>query len=125
MMVRENNRSKAVSPCRFIIKSQEHTAQNRQEAAAIILNIVAEQDESILDRVAGLREHGVYRRYLAKSADEVYPENPKFAAKKTFQFRPGWYIPGGLGPKTLSRLVKMVCKSSNFEYGKDIILLDQ
>lgn len=123
MVVRDNNLSKAVSPCRFIIKGQEYTAKNRQEAAAIILNIVADQDESILDRVAGLREHGVYRRYLAKSAAEVYPENPTFAAINTFQFRPGWHIPGHIGPKSLTRLVRIVCRSGNLEYGKDIILL--
>ena len=119
-----DNRSKIVSPCRFIIKGEEHKAINRQEAAAIILNIVADQDETILDRIAGLREHGVYRRYLAKSASEVYPENPTSAAKKTFQFRPGWYIPGHIGPKSLSRLVRIVCRSSNLQYGKDIIILD-
>lgn len=123
-MKSRDNRSKTVSRCRFILKGKEFVTKNRQEAAAIMLNTLADDDQSILDKIAELPRHGSNRRYLAKSSAEVYPDDPIRSAQKTFQFRPGWYIPGGLGTRTLRKIVEMICNSGNLVYGKDIILVE-
>ena len=60
--------------------------------------------------------------YLGKSVSEIYPNDPAIAGQKTFQFRPGWYIPGGIGTKTLNRIVRLACEAGGLIEGKDIIV---
>jgi hypothetical protein len=120
-----SGKSISTSGCRFIFKGREYSAKNRQEAAAILLNKVADIDETVLARIEALPSHGQSRKYLAKSQNDIYPDNPVRSAQKTFQFRPGWYIPGGLGTRTLNKIVEMICYNTNLIEGKDIIILEK
>jgi len=115
-------KSNTVAKCGLIIEGKEYSARNRQEAAAILLNVLADKDPSILEKIAVLPGHGAKRKYLGKSINEIYPDDPAVAAQKTFQFREGWYIPANIGPKTLNRIVRLACEAGGLIEGKDIIV---
>jgi hypothetical protein len=118
----KNGKSISIARCRFIFQGQEISAKNHQEAAAILLNMVADMDSSLLDQMEQMRGHGQSRKYLAKSQTDIYPDNPARSIQNTFQFRPGWWIPGNLGTKTFKRIVNLVCNTGKFELGKDTLL---
>lgn len=118
----KSGKSKSISPCRFIFQGKEIVAKNHQEAAAILLNMVADMDSSLLDQIASMPGHGENRKYLANSQTGIYPNDPARSIQKTFQFRPGWWIPGGLGTRTFKKIVDLVCKTGRFNFGEDIML---
>lgn len=117
-----SGKSSAVAQCGIVIDGKEYSARNRQEAAAIVLNVLADKDSSLLEKIATLPGHGATRKYLGKSISEIYPDNPAAAAQKTFQFREGWFMPGGIGTRTLNRIVRLACEAGGLKEGTDIIV---
>jgi hypothetical protein len=112
------------APIRFKLYGIQHTARNRQEVIKILFDHLAEKDPDFLDHFTNLSNHGAYRKYLGRSPDELYPGNPERAVNKSYEFRSGWFIPGGLGTKTMHKIIEMVSRIKDFKIGRDIIFLD-
>ena len=93
-------------------------------AAAKIFNLIADSDPNFLTRFSQLSEHGAYRKYIGKSQSDLYPDDPVRALNKSYEFRPGWWIPGGIGRRTLNKIIEMVCKVKDLEFGKDVYIID-
>lgn len=109
----------------FVIKGNKYDAVNRIEVVAKILNLIADDDPDFLNRFSELSEHGVYRKYLGKSQSDLYPDDPVRALNKSYEFRQGWWIPRGIGTRTLNKIIKMVCMVTDIELGKDIYIIDE
>ena len=109
----------------FVFKGNKYSANNRREAVAIIFNLIADDDPDFLSRFSQLSEHGAYRKYLGKSQSDLYPDDPVRALNKSHEFRRGWWIPGGIGRRTINKIIEMVCRVTDFEFGKDIYIIDE
>lgn len=112
------------TPIRFKLYGVDYTARNRQEVIKILFDHLAEEDPVFLEKFRGLPNHGAYRKYLGKSPDELYPDDPERAVHKSYEFRSGWYIPGGLGTKTMNIIIDMISRIKDFKRGRDIVFPD-
>jgi predicted type IV restriction endonuclease len=120
--LKKKRKSFTHTPCRFEFHGKEYKAKNRQEAVAKILNILGDENPTLLDQLENFDGHGQYRKYIAKSKMDLYPDIPERSMHKAYEFRPGWWIPGGIGTKTIRKIAIMVCEIGGFEYGKDLII---
>jgi len=61
---------------------------------------------------------------MPRLLDALYPDDAVRAPQKSYEFRPGWHIPGGLGPRTMNRILKMTSEIKDFKVGRDMQFMD-
>lgn len=105
---------------KYIYKGQEFM----KESYAAAIRVFKDRSENELECFASLSKHSPSgrKRYLARNPEDLYPSEGynKRLIEKAEEFRPGWFIPPNIGPKTLTIIFKLVCKCSDLEYGIEI-----
>ncbi len=106
----------------FTLHGRHVSARNAREVLTAILEALANQDGSFLDRFAALPKHGRTRRYLARTPDELYPGRPDLASEHSVQLRSGWWVGTNLSRAAITRIVEMACEVAHISFGSDLVI---
>ena len=85
-----------------------------------ILITFPQQDADFLERF-GAKKHGTKRRFIAKSAIELYPGRPDFA-HNSVELIQGWYMGTHYNRASFEKYVRLACEVANVEFGKDLVI---
>lgn len=96
--------------------------RNGREVLVAVFEALSERDSTFLERFAARPKHGRTRRYLARSADELYPGRPDLAREHSFKLKSGWYIGTNVSHAQIERIIEMACEVSRFRFGKELIV---
>ena len=85
-----------------------------------ILMTFAQQNTDFLERF-GAMKHGSKRRFIAKSAIDLYPGRPDLA-HYSVELVQGWWMGTHYGRLDFEKKAKLACEVANVEFGKDLIV---
>lgn len=83
-----------------------------------VFELLSQRDPTFLERFAALPEHGRTRRYLARSAPELYPGRGVLASA---QLSSGWWVGTNLSHEAIQRVIKMACEVAGLAYGRELV----
>ncbi len=66
--------------------------RNGREVLVAVFEALAKRDSTFLERFAARPKHGRTRRYLARTAEDLYPGRPDLAREHSFRLQSGWYV---------------------------------
>lgn len=98
------------------------TCRNGREVLIAVFEALAQRDSTFLERFASRPKHGRTRRYLARTAEELYPGRPDLAREHSFKLQSGWYVGTNLSHARIERIVEMACEVSRVRFGKELIV---
>ena len=104
----------------FKLQGQFFPARNGREVLIRILETLGSRDATFLDRFAALPTHGRRRRYLARSAEDLYPGRADLARDHSVQLTTGWWVGINLSRAAISRIAEMACDVANLRFGQDL-----
>jgi predicted type IV restriction endonuclease len=104
----------------FSVDGRFVPCRNGKDVLIKVLEALAHRDETFLERFAARPKHGRTRRYLARSADELYPGRPDLASEHFFKLKSGWYVGTNVSRAQIERIVEMACEVSRVRYGKEL-----
>lgn len=78
-------------PFDFTFDGRTIPARSGREAMIRLFQLLAEADETFLERFAS-RKHGKKRRYISQAREELYPGRPDLVEGESRQFVSGWWI---------------------------------
>jgi len=115
---------KKIQQTGFELFGEFHSENSARDAMLHILNLLADNDPTFLDRYASLQKHGRTRRYLAKNREELNPSRPDLAFSDEYsrELRPGWWVDVNLSKQSIEKVVKMACQVASIKFGKDLKL---
>jgi hypothetical protein len=90
------------------------------EALATTLNVLADLDESFLDRASELG--GRSRRHVARRREDIYPGRPGLNRDYTAEFRTGWWMGTNYSRADVCRILRDLCDAAGLKYGIDVKL---
>lgn len=118
-VTRQSNLS--ASDVGFVLKGQEFKARNAKDCLIQIIEQLAGQDKTFLERFAAIPKHGSKRRYIARTAEELYPLRPEFS-KHAHQLKSGWWLMTYLSNPLKVAILKMACDVAGLGFGKDLVV---
>ncbi len=104
----------------FSLLGRWYPARSAIKVLIGIFRELAERDPSFLERFANLPRHGTRRRYLARSARELFPHRPDMARDHSLDMGNGWWLGGNLGTAGIEKIIKMACDVARLQYGTDL-----
>jgi hypothetical protein len=116
----------------MVNKKVSYTYKNQgfmEESHVAAMRVFNDLCEDELLCFASLPKHSPNgkKKYLASNRNDLYPSIGGSAyekqTKKAVEFRPGWFIPPNIGPKTLRRIFELLHKCRILEIGKDIAIV--
>jgi predicted type IV restriction endonuclease len=106
----------------FSLDGQFVPCRNGKDVLVNIFEALAHRDETFLERFAARPKHGRTRRYLARSAEDLYPGRPDLAGEHFSRLKSGWYVGTNVSRAQIERIVEMACEVSRVRFGKDLIV---
>lgn len=106
----------------YTFEGQFVACRNGREVLVAVFEALSKRDSTFLERFAARPKHGRTRRYLARSADELYPGRPDLAKEHSFKLRAGWYVGTNVSHAQIERIIEMACEVSRVRYGKELIV---
>ncbi len=92
------------------------------EAVRFVVDVLGDVYPELFERAHELR--GAKRRYLARSAEQLYPSSPHLA-KRALRTKHGWWVPNNISLIDAYRIVGMLAGMAKLEWGKDIVFSDR
>lgn len=96
--------------------------RNGREVLVGVFEALAKRDATFLSRFAARPKHGRTRRYLARSADELYPGRPDLAREHFAKLSSGWFVGTNLSLASITRITEMACEVAGIRFGKDLVV---
>jgi predicted type IV restriction endonuclease len=96
--------------------------RNGREVLIAVFEALSKMDATFLERLAARPKHGRTRRYLARSAAELYPGRPDLAQEHSFKLQSGWYVGTNVSHAQIQRIIEMACEVSRVRFGKELIV---
>lgn len=106
----------------FSLDGRVVKCRNGRDVLVGVFEALAKRDATFLDRFAARPKHGRTRRYLARSADELYPGRPDLAREHFARLQSGWYVGTNLSLVSIGRVVEMACEVAGIRYGSDLVI---
>ncbi|MDP9201735.1 MAG: hypothetical protein M3P26_07360 [Gemmatimonadota bacterium] len=85
-----------------------------------LLRQLATLDTTFLERFAALPRHGRSRRFVARTARELYPDREDLARDYTHELTPGWWVGTNYGSDQIEKIIKMACDVAGLRYGSQL-----
>lgn len=82
---------------------------------AAIVDMVAELDPTVLERLAAIIARK--RHYVARSKAEIHPGRPDLPTIKT---RSGWWVSRNVGARDVQRGLMALCRVGSLTFGTDV-----
>jgi predicted type IV restriction endonuclease len=106
----------------FSFEGQFVPCRNGKDVLVKVFEVLTQRDATFLERFAARPKHGRTRRYLARSAEDLYPGRPDLAAEHFSRLTSGWYVGTNVSRAQIERIVEMACEVSRVRFGKDLVV---
>jgi hypothetical protein len=106
----------------LILRGRSYEYKNAREAMVIVLRELAKGDPSFLERCSQHPDaQGRKRRYIARTADELYPDRPDL--RDLHETLPGgWLVSTNLNNQLKKTVVRLATEVAGLTFGKDVIV---
>ncbi|WP_293994380.1 hypothetical protein [Sphaerotilus sp.] len=106
----------------FSLDGKFVSCRNGREVLIGVFEALSQRDPSFPDRFAARPKHGRTRRYLARTADELYPSRPDLAREHFAKLTSGWYVGTNVSKAQIERITEMCCEVARIRFGKDLLV---
>jgi predicted type IV restriction endonuclease len=106
----------------FSLDGKFVSCRNGREVLIGVFEALSRRDPSFLERFAARPKHGRTRRYLARTADELYPGRPDLAREHFSKLTSGWYVGTNVSKAQIERITEMCCEVARIRLGKDVLV---
>jgi hypothetical protein len=107
-------------PIGFDLDGRHHSSRNACDVMVQVFEALTLKDASFPERFAGLPKHGRTRRYLASTADELYPGRPDLCREHSIKLKSGWWVSTNHSRATIRRIIEMACDVVGLRLGSDL-----
>lgn len=105
----------------FSFQGQFHPARNAIDTLRQVFDLLIQRDPTFGERFAGLPKHGRSRRYLARSASDLYPGRSDLVQDCSTKLASGWWMSTNHSRKTIGQIIAMACDVAEVALGKDLV----
>lgn len=106
----------------FSLDGKFVSCRNGREVLVGIFEALTQRDASFPERFAARPKHGRTRRYLARTANELYPGRPDLAREYFAKLTSGWYVGTNVSKAQIERITEMCCEVARIRSGKDLLV---
>lgn len=106
----------------FTIQGRWVACRNGREVLVAVFEALADRDPTFLERFAARPKHGRTRRYLARSAEELYPGRPDLAREFFAKLKSGWFVGTNASHAAIRQIIEMACEVAALRYGVDVVV---
>ena len=106
----------------FTIQGRWVACRNGREVLVTVFEALADRDPTFLERFAARPKHGRTRRYLARSAEELYPGRPDLAREFFAKLKSGWFVGTNASHAAIRQIIEMACEVAALRYGVDVVV---
>lgn len=104
------------------LKGRRESATNMKDAYRLLLLKLEEMQPGFLDRFAG--EGSSRRRFVARSAAELYTSSPHLARAHGRRLVDDWFFDTNVSMEQVARRARIAARLAGLAYGRDVRLLD-
>lgn len=105
----------------FAFAGQFYACRNAIDTLKQVFDLLIKRDATFAERFAGLPKHGRTRRYLAKTANELYYERPDLVSECSERLESGWWMSTNHSKQTIGQIIAMACDVAQIGYGRDLV----
>lgn len=105
----------ALSQVGFSFQGSFCPARSAREVMQGVLRLLAEADQTFLDRFTA-RKHGKKRRFVARGRAELYPGRPDLA-DYSVEFVPGWWMGTNYSKRSITEIIQLACEVAGVPFG--------
>jgi hypothetical protein len=98
--------SRSKSKYSFNFKQKTYSASSARDVMTQLLQLLAQEDESFLERFAS-RKHGKKRRYIAQERVDLYPGRPDLAEDHSVEIAPGWWLGTNYSRSNIQQIIDL------------------
>jgi predicted type IV restriction endonuclease len=109
-------------PIGFTIEGKFQPCRNGRDVLIGIFEALSMRDPSFLERFAARPKHGRTRRYLARSAVDLYPNRPDLAVEHSAKLKSGWFVGTNVSRAQIERISEMACEVARLRFGRDLTI---
>ncbi len=106
----------------FTLRGRWVACRNGREVLVAVFEALADKDPTFLERFAARPKHGRTRRYLARSAQELYPGRPELAREFFAKLKSGWFLGTNASHAAIRQIIEMACEVAALRYGVDVVV---
>ena len=107
----------------FYLHDQWYQCQNNIDVMRSVFQTLAKRDPSFPERFADpKRKHGRKRRYLARTKDELYPDQPALCERASTELNFGWFMGTNHGQPGITAIVRLACEVAGLKLGTDLVI---
>ncbi len=107
----------------FMLDGTFVPARNGRDVLVKLFQALDRRDPGFLDRFIAIPEHGRTRRYLARSPEALYPNDPSFVSPSTTaEVKPGYWLMTNASHQKMENIIKMACEVVGLQYGREVIV---
>lgn len=106
----------------FTIQGRWVACRNGREVLVAVFETLADRDPTFLERFAARPKHGRTRRYLARSAEDLYPGRPDLAREFFAKLKSGWFVGTNASHAAIRQIIEMACEVAALRYGVDVVV---
>ena len=106
----------------FVLNGTFWRAKSAREVLVTVFLRLQERDSSFFERFAALPKHGRSRRFLARSALDLYPGRPDLAESHSHELLPGWWIGTNYGVDQIRKIIGMASEVAGLRFGCDLVV---
>ncbi|MCC6900988.1 MAG: hypothetical protein IT377_18565 [Polyangiaceae bacterium] len=103
----------------LVFRGQRQHCSSARDVVATALQLLVKEDPAFLTRFIA-RPHGRKRRWVARTAQELYPGRPDLARDHSHEFVPGWYLATNYSADNLEVILRAACEVAGVEYGSEL-----
>lgn len=105
----------------YVLDGQEFQARGAIDVLINVLEKLSSRDPGFLERFAG-RRHGRIRRYVAKTADELYPGRPDLGRDCSHQLNSGWWVGTNYSRPNIRQILQMASEVAGLQFDTQLIV---
>jgi hypothetical protein len=106
----------------FFLQGEFSACRNAREVMTSVIERLADQDPTFLEKFVSLPRHGRTRRYVAINRSELYPDRPDLAQEYSHQLRSGYWLGTNYSRRQIEQILEMACDVARVRYGTDLKL---
>ncbi|MBI5385109.1 MAG: type I restriction enzyme HsdR N-terminal domain-containing protein [Verrucomicrobia bacterium] len=107
---------------RLILLGKAHNYHNAKDAMVIVFRELAKADPSFLERCSQHPDaQGRKRRYIARTAEELYPERPDLRDCRE-ALPGGWMVATNLNNVLKKTLIRLAAEVAGLTFGRDVVV---
>ena len=106
----------------FVLQGREFKARNARDVFIKVMEQLSTQDSGFLERFAARPRHGAKRRYVARTAEELYPGRPDLCPGNSYELKSGWWVGTHYSKRGFRKILNMACEVAGFSFGTDLVI---